>query len=148
MHAELAQRGAGGGLLPLSSGSSVLGGVEIGGRARASSCSGAFAPQQLIREVARAFGGADPDATDGEDSGGELDACSSEGGGVDGDARASSGPGAVRGHFVRCSGTSPRTLIWSVLAEGATPTTLVTSGDWESQEETPRSVEVARSAFG
>ena len=40
-------------------------------------------------------------------------------------------------------------MIWSILAEGATPTTLLdTSGDWESQEETPRSVEVAQSAFG
>ena len=70
VHAELAQRCAGGGLLPLSSGSSVLGGVEIGGRARASSCSGAFAPQQLIRAVASAFREADLDATDDEDSGG------------------------------------------------------------------------------
>ena len=35
------------------------------------------------------------------------------------------------------------------MAEGATPTTHSSiSGDWESQEETPRSEEVARSAFG
>ena len=61
---------------------------------------------------------------------------------------ASSGPGAVRGHIVRCSGTSPRTLIWPQVAEGVTPTTHIFSGDWESQEEPPRSVEVARSAFG
>ena len=61
---------------------------------------------------------------------------------------ASSGPGAVRGHFVRCSGTSPRTLIWPQVAEGVTPTTLKFSGDWESRGETPRSIEVARSALG
>ena len=84
----------------------------------------------------------------GEELGEELKACSSESGGVDGDAWASSGPGAVRGHFVRCSGTSPRTLIWPQVAEGVTPTTHILSGDWEEQDETPRSVEVARSAFG
>ena len=102
---------------------------------------------QLVAELVQK-GGEGEGSSEEDEPEAELDASSSVGGGVDGDAWASSGPGAVRGHFVRCSGTSPRTLIWSILAEGATPTTLVTSGDWESQEETPRSVEVARSAFG
>ena len=34
------------------------------------------------------------------------------------------------------------------MAEGVTPTTHILSGDWEEQDETPRSVEVARLAFG
>ena len=88
----------------------------------------------MICVVARAFGGADPDATDGEvSSGGELDACSSEGGGVDGDARASSGPGAVRGHVVRSA--APQTSsgleqIWP--GAYALPQTLL-SGDEEER---------------
>ena len=34
------------------------------------------------------------------------------------------------------------------MAEGVTPTTHILSGDWEEQDQTPRSVEVARSALG
>ena len=101
---------------------------------------------QLVAELVQK-GGEGEGSSEEDEPEAELDANSSVGGGVDGDAWASSGPGAVRGHFVRCSGTSAN-FVWPQVAEGVTPTTHIFSGDWESQEEPPRSVEVARSAFG